>query len=157
MKSTIDYIKYLVSQMEADQSITGVTILTDCLYTSIEATNWLRTLQKGRSGIPAELFDTQNRFLVQLVILKRKRGTFTWHPKPSKQSEKVMAKKAQILTFYDFTTGGTDIVDQLNDKYTTRSKFCRWIMVALLCMLYTARVNGKTVWCLKSDLDISST
>ena len=63
--------------METDQSITGVTILTDCLYTSIEATNWLRTLQKGRSGIPAEHFDTQNRFLVQLVILKRKRGTFT--------------------------------------------------------------------------------
>ena len=47
--------------MEADQSITGVTILTDCLYTSIEATNCLRTLQKGRSGIPAEHFDTQNR------------------------------------------------------------------------------------------------
>ena len=57
LKSTIDYIKYLVTKMEADQPITGRTILTDRLYTSIESTNWLLdcsiatvgTLQKGRS------------------------------------------------------------------------------------------------------------
>ena len=30
-------------------------------------------------------------------------------------------------------------------------------MVALSYMLATARVNGKTVWCLKNDSDISST
>ena len=30
-------------------------------------------------------------------------------------------------------------------------------MVVLSYMLATARVNGKTVWCLKNDLDISST
>ena len=50
-----------------------------------------------------------------------------------------------------------DIVDQLNDYYTTRSKSCRSVMVVLSCMLDTARVNGKTVWCLKNDSDISST
>ena len=55
--------------MEAYQPITGRTISTDRLYTSIEATDWLLdcgiatvgTLQKVRSGIPSELFDTQNR------------------------------------------------------------------------------------------------
>ena len=69
LKSNIDYIKYLVTKMEADQPITGITISTNCLYTSIESTNWLpdrgiatvATLQKGRSRIPSELFDTQNR------------------------------------------------------------------------------------------------
>ena len=50
-----------------------------------------------------------------------------------------------------------DIVDQLNDYYTTRSKSCRSVMVVLSCMLDTARVNRKTVWCLKNDSDISST
>ena len=49
------------------------------------------------------------------------------------------------------------MVDQLNDYYTTRSKSCRLVMVVLLYMLDTARVNGKTVWCLKNDSDISST
>ena len=55
--------------MDAYQPITGRTISTDRLYTSIEATDWLLdcgiatvgTLQKVRSGIPSELFDTQNR------------------------------------------------------------------------------------------------
>ena len=64
--------------------------------------------------------------------------------------------KRQTIKFYDFTKGGTNIVDQLNDYYTTRSKSCRWVMVALLYMLDRARVNGKTVWYLKNDSDISS-
>ena len=63
-------------------------------------------------------------------------------------------EKPQIIKFYDFTKGETDIVDQLNDYYTTKSKSCRWVMVALSYMLDTARVNGKTVWCLKNDSDI---
>ena len=80
LKSTIDYIKYLVTEMEADQPITGRTISTDHLYTSIESTNWLLdrgiatvgTLQKGRSGKPSHPF----LLLVQLIILKRRRRTF---------------------------------------------------------------------------------
>ena len=60
LKSTIDYKKYLVTEM--------VTISTDRLNTSIKSTNCLPnrrigtvgTLQKGRSRIPSELFDTQN-------------------------------------------------------------------------------------------------
>ena len=48
----------------------------------------------------------------------------------------------QIIKFYNFTKGGTDIVDQLNDYYTTRSKSCHWVMVALSYMLETATVNG---------------
>ena len=39
LKSTIDYIKYLVTEMEADLPITVRTISTDCLYRSIESTN----------------------------------------------------------------------------------------------------------------------
>ena len=66
LKSTIDYVKYLVTKIEVDQPITGRTISTDRLYTSIESKIWLldrgiatvRTLQKGRSEIPFELFNT---------------------------------------------------------------------------------------------------
>ena len=55
--------------MEADQPILGRTISTNCFCTSIESTNWLLdrgiatvgTLQKGKSGMAFELFDTQNR------------------------------------------------------------------------------------------------
>ena len=62
----IDYIKYLVTEMKADHPVTGRTISIDRLYASIESKNWLldrgieivKTLQKGRSGIPSEFFDT---------------------------------------------------------------------------------------------------
>ena len=95
--SAIDYIKYLVTEMEADQPITGRTISIDRLYTNIESTNWLLdrgtatvgTLQRGRSGIPSDLLTPKTeRFLVQPVILKRRRRTFARHVTLSKQSQK---------------------------------------------------------------------
>ena len=63
----------------------------------------------------------------------------------------------QTIKLYDFKKGVTDIADQLNDYYTTRSRSCRCVMVALLYILVTPRVSEKSVWCLKNDSDISST
>lgn len=59
--------------------------------------------------------------------------------------------KAQIFKFY-FTKGGTDLLDQLIDHYSTRAKSLRWVMVAFSYMLDTALVNSKTVWCLKENI-----
>ena len=66
-------------------------------------------------------------------------------------------EKPQIITFYSFKKREMDIVDQLNDYYTTRSKSYRWVMVALSHMSDTDRGIGKTVSSLKNDSDISST
>ena len=180
LKSTIDYIKYLVTEMEVDQSIIGRTISTDCLYTSTESTNWLLdrgmatigTLKKGRSGRPFELFDIRNReifnatchfekekkniYLTSYTVKTKSKGKknvvvfSTSRPSHGKKIDD-SKKKSQIIKFYDFTTGGTDIVDHLKDCYTTRLKFCRWVMVALSYMLDTARFNEISVWCLKND------
>ena len=172
--------------MEADQPIKGRTIPTNCLYTSIESTNWLLvrgittvgTLQKGRSGTPTELFDTQNReifsatyhfkkekkniCLASYIVKTKSKGkknvvvlstTRPLHDKTIDDGK----ENPQIIKFYDFTKGGTDRVDQLNDYYTTRWKSCRWVMVALSYVLDTTRGNGKTMWCFKNDSDISST
>ena len=65
--------------------------------------------------------------------------------------------KPAILKLYDFTKGGTDIVDQLNDYHTVRTQSNRWDLVALFYMLDTIRVNAKTVWCLKNKLEIQKT
>ena len=61
--------------------------------------------------------------------------------------------KPQIFKFYDFTKGGTDIFDQMNDYFTTRAKSLRWVMIVLYYMLDTARVNAKTIWCIKNGID----
>ena len=63
-------------------------------------------------------------------------------------------QKPSIYKFYDFTKGGTDIVDQLNDFYTTRSKSKRWDILTLFYMLGMIRINSKTLFCIKHKLDI---
>ena len=180
LNSTIDYIKYLVTEMEADQPIIGTTISTNRPYISTESTNWLldrgiatvRTLQKGRSGIPSELIDTQNReefgatcqfekqkkniFLTSYTVKTRSKGKTSRRPLQGKTVDDGK-ENPQTIKFYDFKKDVTDIVDQLNDYYTTRSKSFRCVMVALLYILVTPRVSGKSVWCLENDSDISST
>ena len=186
LKSTIEYIKYLVTEMEANQPITGRIISADHLYTSIESTNWLLdrgiatigTLKKGRSGRPFEIFDIPNReiFNATCHFEKEKKNIYltSYTVKTKSKGKKNVVvlstsrplydkaindgkKKLQIIKFYELKKGGTDIVDQLNDYHTTRSKSDRRLMVALSYMVDTARVNRKTVWCLKNDSDISST
>ena len=61
--------------------------------------------------------------------------------------------KPQIFRFYDLTKGGTDIVDQMNNYFTTRAKSLRWAMIVHFYMLDTARVNAKTIWCIKNGID----
>ena len=75
LKSTIDYIKYLVTEMKADQPIRP--------YPSIESTNWLlehgfRHYRKGEVECHLNFLKTKaERILVQLVILKSRRRTFS--------------------------------------------------------------------------------
>ena len=113
--ATIDDMKYLVQDMEKQQSIEGRTTSTDRLYTSIESENWLlsqdiktaETLKKGRQGIPSELFDTKDRYefsatcyfenidmnLVQYVILKKIKKISTLlhiQPKASQGAKKTL-------------------------------------------------------------------
>ena len=50
-------------------------------------------------------------------------------------------KKPALYKFYDFTKGGTDIVDQKMGSYTVKPKWRRWVMVAFSYLLDTIRVN----------------
>ena len=109
-------------------------------------------MQKGRNGIQSELFDTQNReiFIATCHFEKEKKNvclkSYTVKTKSKgKKNDVVLStsrlshdktiddgkEKPQIIKFYGFTKGVTDIVNQLNDYYTTRSRSCRWVMLAL--------------------------
>lgn len=63
-------------------------------------------------------------------------------------------QRQSIYRFYELTKGGKDIVDQLNDFYTTRSKSKRWDILIFFYMLDTIRVNLKMLFCIKRKLDI---
>ena len=61
--------------------------------------------------------------------------------------------KPQVFKFCDFTKGGTDVVDQMNDYLTNRAKSLRWVMIVLYYLLDLAHVNAKTIWCIKNGID----
>ena len=46
-----------------------------------------------------------------------------------------------IYRFYDFNKGGTDIVDQMDDYYTTSAKKLRWSNFTFYYVLDTVRVS----------------
>ena len=50
--------------------------------------------------------------------------------------------KPAIINFYDFTKGGTDIVDQIMGKHTVKPKSSKWTIAAFSYILDVACVNA---------------
>ena len=61
--------------------------------------------------------------------------------------------KAALYKLYDFTKGGTDIVDKWMDFYTCKSKSRKWSMVAFSYIVDMARVNSSTLFALNGNKD----
>ncbi|CAH1242583.1 Hypp6857 [Branchiostoma lanceolatum] len=61
--------------------------------------------------------------------------------------------KPAIYKLYDFTKGGTDIVDQRMGSYTCKTKTPRWTMAAFFYMLDTCRVNSCSVHTMNLNKD----
>ena len=53
--------------------------------------------------------------------------------------------KLALYKLYDFTTGGTDIVDQKISFFSCKPKSRKWPIVAFSYFLVTRRVNASTV------------
>lgn len=61
-------------------------------------------------------------------------------------------KKPVIIKLYDFTKGGTDIIDQRMLTYSVKPKLSKWAICAFSYMLDVARVNQSTVVLLNKGL-----
>ena len=137
------------------------------MYTSVELSKWLLTrnittvgtVQKGRHGIPHELFDVKGREKFSVTCHYEEKEKDVLHIiycyyKVKKEKECRDSFDNETNKFYDFTKGGANIVDQMNDFFTTCAKSNRWAMVVLYYMVDTTRVNSKTLWCMKNKIDI---
>lgn len=62
-------------------------------------------------------------------------------------------RKPAIYKLYDFTKGGTDIIDQRIHFYTVHTKSSRWTMNGLAYILDTATVNSQTIYAIKMNVD----
>jgi len=62
-------------------------------------------------------------------------------------------RKPAIYKVYDFTKGGTDIVDQRMANYSCKTKSIKWTLTAFSYVLDTCRVNAATVFTLNMKQD----
>ena len=183
LEQTLDYVKYLVRKTLEHVSLIGRNISTDRLYTSIAQAIWLLkkgitsvgTMGTGRLGVPDELrkpekdrpvYSSTCHFeekdmdmcLFSYTVKTKSKGMknvlmlSTMRPIHGVTKDEV--KKPSIYKLYDFTKGGTDIVDQMNDFYSTRAKSLRWDMIAFYYMLDTIRVNSRTLWSETQNIDL---
>jgi len=124
----------------------------------------LGTMQSNRVGIPAEIKETKTKIFEQRDILGKRwiNEHFKIHseniqrkdishrpinarrnPRSYKNDEK---KRPAAYKLYDFTKGGTDIVDQKMSFYTCKAKSRKWTMVLFAYLLDTIRVNSATLY-----------
>ena len=62
-------------------------------------------------------------------------------------------EKPSLYKLYDFTKGGTDIIDQRMSSYSSKPKSRKWTMVAFSYILDTARVNASTILAMNRNQD----
>jgi len=176
---TAEYIKALVKKLEKYHSLKGRNISMDRLYTSFEIADWLLehkitmvgTLMMNRVGVPTEMKDIQDREVFSTEHYWREDGKCNFASyvvKTSKGKKNVIVlstmepllgvtkdekKKPAIIKLYDFTKGGTDIIDQKMGSYTTKSKGRRWTVAAFSYLLDSTRVNATTLYALANNLN----
>ena len=170
------YVKDLVNRLNKNELIGGRNISMDRLYGSVEIAKWLlethcitttTTMMVNRVGIPDEMksakgraefsksvhynepdknlalctytVKTKSKGMKNVLMLTTRRPIFGQTVDDKKQ-------KPALYKFYDFTKGGTDIVDQKIGRYSTKTVSQRWSLVAFYYMLDTLRVNATTLY-----------
>ena len=126
----------------------------------------------NRKGVPAEMKDFKHREALSTEIYWGRDGPLSltsYVVKTSSGKKNVMLlstypqvlgltkddgkDKSGLLKVYDFTKGGTDVVDQRMGFYTTKTKSRKWTRTALSYVSDMARVNSSTILSLGKKKD----
>ena len=182
VKGTEPAVHSLVEAMEKTNKLEGRNISFDRLYTSIPLAEWLLakkitcigTLQHNRKGIPPGIKEIKDREVLSSEIYWEKEqnimtmSSYVVTTSKGKKNVLLLSTHSPLLgitkdddkqkpglykLFYDFTKGGTDIVDQKMGFYSTKSKSRRWTITALSYVLDMARVNATTIFAMNKGND----
>ena len=155
VRGTADTIKRLVSDLEKHTSLSGRNRSYDRLYTSISLAKWLLesnittagTPQANGKDIPEEVkhvgsrdsnsyevfWDESGKLVLNSYIVNTKSSEkrnalllSTMHPILRTAKDNLRLKPA-IYKLYDYTKGGTGIIDKQMNFYSSKTKSCRWI------------------------------
>lgn len=175
-------VRHMMEQLGRHGDLRGRNLSIDRLYTSIPLAEWLfekgvtvvGTLQANRRGIPADIKKTDGRpelsyqvywsdrnkhmSLHSYVVKTKSSGArnvlLLTTMKPILAVTKDDGKqKPAIYKLYDFTKGGTDIVDQRAESFTCKAKSNRWTMVAFYYCLDICRINAATIMAMNEGTD----
>ena len=178
----IPVVKHMVSSLMRSADLRGRNITMDRLYTSLELSEWLLekkittvgTIMSNKKGIPKEIKTTENReknsyevywlknnpkiSLHSYVIESKSRGktnvlVLSSMPAILGTTRDDGKNKPAIIKFYDFSKGGTDIVDQRISSSSVSTTSRRWTMSAFSYVLDTARINAQTIFSLNNDIN----
>ena len=157
-----------MEQIEKQTKLAGRNISFDRLYTSIFLSVWLLdrkitsigTLQHNRKGIPVELKVTKGKeelsseiywekskgkITLSSYIVNTSKGTksvilLSTHEPILRTTKDDNKKKPALFKVYDFTKGGTDVIDQ-RMGISTRTKSRRWTIGLKTVKIYIYTQN----------------
>lgn len=122
------------------------------------------TLRKNKREIPQEFLSVKNRVacdsmfgfgdnvtLVSYVPQTKKKKNVvlfsSMHHDNKIDPESGDMKKPEIITFYNSTKGGVDMVDQMAGKYNTSRNSRRWPLTLFYSMLNISTINAYILYC----------
>lgn len=156
---------------------TGRNITMDNYFTSVPLTNLLLnnhrttvvgTMRKNKREIPPNFLDTKDRakpsslfgfnekkVLVSYVPNKKKKKIVllmsTLHDTPTIDESTGADEKPEIITYYNGTKGGVDVVDQMKEEYSVGRMTRRWPMRLFYTMINIAGINSQIIYKANTD------
>ena len=158
----------VVLQLSDSISGSGRNVTTDNFFTSYHLAKELMgrrlslvgTIRNNRKEIPGEMLPDRRRDLysskfgfaddgVTLVSYVPKRGKAVTLLSTQHRSNTVMSdekKKPEIITYYNATKSGVDVLDKLVRTYSCKRASSRWTVAFFLNMLDIAAYNALVLW-----------
>ncbi|KAF5295916.1 hypothetical protein FQR65_LT10347 [Abscondita terminalis] len=162
----------LVKRLSQNILNTGRNITMDNFFTSIpladqllnnHRTTIVGTLRKNKKEIPPNFLNTKDRakpssmfgFGEKKVLLsyvpnkKQKKIVLllsTLHDDDKIDESTGPAAKPELITFYNRTKGGVDVVDQMKEEYSVGRMTRRWPMRLFFSMMNIAGINSQIIY-----------
>lgn len=169
----------IVKRMISPISKTGRNLTIDNWFTSVPlAVDLLQnhkitmvgTIRKNKREIPPLFLDTKKRevnsskfgynkecLLVSYVPKKNKNVLMlsTMHKQGDIDVQSGEQRKPEVITFYNFTKGGVDVVDELKAEYSVARISCRWPLTIFFALMNIAGINSQIIYKANTDTTIS--
>lgn len=103
----------------------------------------------AKRPVPSSMFGFQKDTVILSYKPKPKKNVLmlsTFHSGDNIDPESGDLQKPEIITFYNLTKGGVDVVDELKSTYSVSRFSCRWPLRIFFTILDIAAINSNIVY-----------